>query len=211
MTIGNSHPKYRRFRFDAGSLSLNFVATVRHRGAEPRDLLIAPEALPKWLHLAGLFHIDTTPSQNEYEEAVLLRESIHAAVQSIILNAQPESGDIARINLAAAFPLAVPQLHTNAASVAWETDNPVKACLAVIARDAITIMTGAERKRLKRCESGGCRMLFLDNSPSNRRRWCAMSICGNREKIRSHRQRKQLQSHDDQTGAKIRNCSKEAP
>jgi len=211
MTIGNSHPKYRRFRFDAGSLSLNFVATVRHRGAEPRDLLIAPEALPKWLHLAGLFHIDTTPSQNEYEEAVLLRESIHAAVQSIILNAQPESGDIARINLAAAFPLAVPQLHTNAASVAWETDNPVKACLAVIARDAITIMTGAERNRLKRCESGGCRMLFLDNSPSNRRRWCAMSICGNREKIRSHRQRKQLQSHDDQTGAKIRNCSKEAP
>lgn len=211
MTIGNSHPKYRRFRFDAGSLSLNFVATVRHRGAEPRDLLIAPEALPKWLHLAGLFHIDTTPSQNEYEEAVLLRESIHAAVQSIILNAQPESGDIARINLAAAFPLAVPQLHTNAASVAWETDNPVKACLAVIARDAITIMTGAERNRLKRCESGGCRMLFLDNSPANRRRWCAMSICGNREKIRSHRQRKQLQSHDDQTGAKIRNCSKEAP
>jgi len=202
MTIGNSHPKYRRFRFDAGSLSLNFVATVRHRGAEPRDLLIAPEALPKWLHLAGLFHIDTTPSQNEYEEAVLLRESIHAAVQSIILNAQPESGDIARINLAAAFPLAVPQLHTNAASVAWETDNPVKACLAVIARDAITIMTGAERNRLKRCESGGCRMLFLDNSPANRRRWCAMSICGNREKIRSHRQRKQLQNHDDQTATR---------
>ena len=202
MTSGNSHPKYRRFRFDAGSLSLNFVATVRHRGAEPRDLLTSPAALRKWLHLAGFFPIDNSPSQNEYEEAVLLRESIHAAIQSIILDAQPESGDIARINQASAFPPAIPQLHAAAASVTWETDNPVKACLADIARDAITIMTGAERNRLKRCESGGCRMLFLDNSPANRRRWCAMSICGNREKIRSHRQRKQLQNHDDQTATR---------
>jgi predicted RNA-binding Zn ribbon-like protein len=33
-------------------------------------------------------------------------------------------------------------------------------------------------------------MLFADNSPANRRRWCAMNICGNREKIKMHRQRK---------------------
>ena len=42
----NAHPKYNQFRFDTGSLSLNFVATVRHRGgSQPRDLLSAPEAL----------------------------------------------------------------------------------------------------------------------------------------------------------------------
>jgi len=192
MALRNSHQKYHNFRFDAGSLTLNFVATVRHRGSEPRDLLKTPEALLKWLHQAGLFLPDVSPSLKDHEEAVLLRESIHDAVKSIILNIMPQTADIERINRAAQFPLAIPQLHGTADSVAWETKNPMRACLAVIARDAITIMSGADRDHLKMCENGSCRMLFLDNSPANRRRWCAMSICGNREKIRMHRQRKKL-------------------
>jgi hypothetical protein len=54
MVQRKSCAKYSRFRFDAGSLALNFVATVRHRGSEPKDLLSKPAALSQWFELSGI-------------------------------------------------------------------------------------------------------------------------------------------------------------
>jgi predicted RNA-binding Zn ribbon-like protein len=190
MAQRNSHPKYSQFRFDTGSLSLNFVATMRHRGSPPRELLSTPEDLTRWLQLVGLITSPILLSSKDHEEAVLLREAIHDTVRSLILNKRPHKDDIELINRTARFSLAVPQLRTTADSVKWETAHPVKAALAVIARDAITLIGDTGRGRLKMCDSGSCRMLFVDTSPSNRRRWCAMSICGNRQKVTMHRQRK---------------------
>jgi predicted RNA-binding Zn ribbon-like protein len=192
MAQRNSHPKYSQFRFDSGSLSLNFVATMRHRGSPPRELLSTPEALTRWLQLVGLITSPVLLSSKDYEEALLLREAIHETVRSLILNKRPLRDDIDLINRIAKFSIAVPQLHSTAESIKWETAHPVKAGLAVIARDAITLIGDTGRGRLKMCDSGSCRMLFVDKSPSNRRRWCAMSICGNRQKVTMHRQRKML-------------------
>jgi len=192
MARRNSHPKYSQFRFDTGSLSLNFVATVRHRGSQPRDLLSMPESLSKWLHLSGLVAPTASITLKDHKEALLLREAIHDTARSLVLNEEPSKNDIERINRAAEFPIAVPQLHIAADSIKWETAHPVNACLAVIARDAITLMGDAERNRLKMCDSNSCQMLFVDTSPANRRRWCAMSVCGTRQKVAIHRQRKSL-------------------
>lgn len=193
MALKNVHPKYIRFRFDTGSLPLNFAATVRHRGSQPRDLLPTPEALQKWFHLAGLAAPAVSPK--DHEEALLLREAIHDTVRSVILDSKPKKTDIDRINRAAAYPPAVPQLDPSADRIHWETTHPVKAALAVIARDAVTLVGGADRDRMKICDGNSCQMLFADHSPANRRRWCAMSICGNREKIRMHRQRQKACNH----------------
>lgn len=38
-------------------------------------------------------------------------------------------------------------------------------------------------------ECGRCSWLFLDFSPSRRRRWCSMAICGNRAKAERHHRR----------------------
>jgi predicted RNA-binding Zn ribbon-like protein len=72
----------------------------------------------------------------------------------------------------------------------WETSYPVKASLAAIARDAIIICSHQEREHLKICNDKGCQMLFKDASPNNHRRWCSMSICGNRSKVSQHREQK---------------------
>ncbi|MDQ1130688.1 CGNR zinc finger domain-containing protein [Microbacterium sp. SORGH_AS_0888] len=44
--------------------------------------------------------------------------------------------------------------------------------------------------RLKACESETCRWVYYDNSPSGRSRWCTMSVCGSRAKMRAYRARK---------------------
>ena len=47
-----------------------------------------------------------------------------------------------------------------------------------------------EPDRLKTCDNPTCAMLFYDRGKNNRRRWCTMSICGNRDKVANYRARK---------------------
>ncbi|NMO89782.1 CGNR zinc finger domain-containing protein [Actinomycetospora sp. TBRC 11914] len=49
------------------------------------------------------------------------------------------------------------------------------------------LLAGEERRRIGRC--GRCSWLFLDPSPSRRRRWCSMATCGNRAKAARHHAR----------------------
>lgn len=183
------HPKYSKFRFDAGSLSLNFVATVRHRGSQPRDLLADPKAFSRWSASAACNSIAVAPSGQDLESAILLREAIYRVLGAIIEEKCPQQLDMDRINIAAAEPLAVPQVRLPSFQIKWESANPAKACLAEVARDAVMLIGAIDRRHLKMCDSPSCRMLFADNSPANRRRWCSMSICGNRQKIKVYRDR----------------------
>jgi len=190
VTPRRPHPKYSQFRFDAGSIALNFVTTVKHRGAQPRDLLSTPAALDDWFRRAGFSNLDVESSFRDAEEALLLREAVYRTVRALIIHETPQADDVNRINATAAYSLAVPQLDAASYGVQWESAHPIEACLAEVARDAVIIIGSSERHRLKLCANPGCQMLFLDNSPANRRRWCAMSICGNRAKVTLHRQRK---------------------
>ena len=42
---------------------------------------------------------------------------------------------------------------------------------------------------VKSCEGPTCTLLFADHTRSRSRRWCTMSVCGNRAKVAAHRSR----------------------
>ena len=42
---------------------------------------------------------------------------------------------------------------------------------------------------VKGCEGATCTLLFADHTRSRSRRWCSMSVCGNRAKVAAHRRR----------------------
>ena len=113
------------FRFDAGSLALNFVATVRHRGSQPNDLLSGPDALSQWFQLAGLIKSSVCLSSEEHENACLLREAIHRTVRSLLFEEKANTDDIAMINMAARYSVAVPQLNADSLCLEWKMSNPV--------------------------------------------------------------------------------------
>lgn len=54
---------------------------------------------------------------------------------------------------------------------------------------ATTLLTSDAMRRVKACEAGNCRWLFLDTSKNGARRWCKMEVCGNRMKARRFQQR----------------------
>jgi predicted RNA-binding Zn ribbon-like protein len=55
--------------------------------------------------------------------------------------------------------------------------------LAAIARSAAELLVEDPRAPIRRCANPSCGLFFYDNSRTRRRRWCSMSICGNRHKV----------------------------
>jgi predicted RNA-binding Zn ribbon-like protein len=61
--------------------------------------------------------------------------------------------------------------------------------LAAIARSAAEIIVEGAQARLRICANARCGLFFSDDSRTHRRRWCSMSICGNRHKVASFARR----------------------
>jgi predicted RNA-binding Zn ribbon-like protein len=66
--------------------------------------------------------------------------------------------------------------------------------LSTIARDAIELFTGPMAARIRQRAGPACSLIFVDTSRPGRRRWCSMERCGNIEKQRALRARRQRRS-----------------
>jgi len=61
--------------------------------------------------------------------------------------------------------------------------------LCAISRSAGGLLGSDAHARVRRCADESCGRLFIDESRNHTRRWCDMSSCGNRAKVRRFRQR----------------------
>jgi len=176
------------FRFRGGHMALDFAATLARRlKADPRELLIAPADLARWLVAAGMTELPPKVSAADLAAAHALREAIYALVEAQIHGRGPAGQDIATLNRIAGVPAAVPWLD-DAGSVRWRGD--AAALLALLAREAVLLLGGADRARIRQCEAEGCALLFLDMSRAGDRRWCSMQGCGNKAKVAEFRRRR---------------------
>ena len=55
--------------------------------------------------------------------------------------------------------------------------------LAAVARSAAEIIAEGPNARLRLCANPRCGLFFYDTSRTHRRRWCSMTVCGNRHKV----------------------------
>lgn len=179
------------FRFTAGRLSLNLVATLGERGHRDIERLLSPADFARWCVDAGLMSNTPEVSPKTLRSVKMLREAIYQVAQALRCDHVPNVVDIETINAWAARSPVVLQLKPDGRSVSWTTVCSVDAALASIARDAIDLFSSSWVERIKTCANPDCAMLFLDTSRPGQRRWCAMSGngCGNRAKKTTWRQR----------------------
>ena len=64
------------------------------------------------------------------------------------------------------------------------------ALLAELAAAITVSVAEGTWRRLKACAMHSCRWVYYDKSPGGRSRWCSMSVCGSRAKMRAYRGRK---------------------
>jgi predicted RNA-binding Zn ribbon-like protein len=68
----------------------------------------------------------------------------------------------------------------------WSTPN---ALLLPIAEAMAHLVCSEDFSLVKGCEGKACTLLFLDRTHGRARRWCSMSVCGNRAKQAAYRER----------------------
>jgi predicted RNA-binding Zn ribbon-like protein len=70
----------------------------------------------------------------------------------------------------------------------WRTPDSL---LLPIAHAMANFVTSEDLSRVKACEKSPCTLFFLDRTRGQARRWCSMTLCGNRAKQALHRSRLQ--------------------
>jgi predicted RNA-binding Zn ribbon-like protein len=169
-----------RFRAGAGRLCLDFIRTLRYRGTPSETEELPDErAWGAWIDQFGPFATPVRPESAR--DARSVREAVHELVTGAL---RPSSRQ--RLNRFAALPVPAPSL-TPSGELRWQASDPASAMLALVARDALELVTSPEFARVRRCAGERCGALFLDTSRPGTRRWCSMGVCGNQAKKSAHR------------------------
>lgn len=61
--------------------------------------------------------------------------------------------------------------------------------LGAVAEAIATLLAEGDFRLVRQCEHPECVMWFYDRTKSHRRRWCSMTLCGNRHKVAEFRKR----------------------
>ncbi|MBO9623733.1 MAG: CGNR zinc finger domain-containing protein [Sphingomonas sp.] len=181
------------FRFRGGNAALDLAATLQARlTPAPRELLVAPGDLDRWLVSAGLVKASPGATDADLTDARALREAIFMLAGG--LHGRERDADARSVlNRIAAAPAAVPVLGAEG-GVALE--GSVAGLLSFLAREAVHLFGGEQAAHIRQCQSPTCTIYFVDTSRSGDRRWCSMSACGNKAKVAEFRRRKRASPPD---------------
>lgn len=58
--------------------------------------------------------------------------------------------------------------------------------LEILARSFAKFLVEGDISRVRKCAEPTCTLYFVDESKAGRRKWCSMSLCGNRAKATNH-------------------------
>jgi predicted RNA-binding Zn ribbon-like protein len=172
-----------------GALCLDYANTV-DRGADDEpwrpatsDVLSTRDSLGIWAARMGIPAPRRSPAR-ELREARHLRDAVYRGFSAIARGRTPSRDDLETIRRTYAAGVRAGALAPGADgwSWSWPAEEP-RAVRFAVAADAVALLQDPDRlTRVSRCPGAHCGWLFAN--ASGRRRWCAMSACGSREKSR---------------------------
>ncbi|MFD9500181.1 CGNR zinc finger domain-containing protein [Streptomyces sp. NPDC060035] len=170
-------------------LAIDLVNTRPDTADGPVDLLADVTQLRSWLSLQAERFPEPTSDGAALTEADLaavhaVREHIAAAVHAARHGERPPPKALDGLNAALHAAPAIQELVWDGGSVTLTSQRPGAPgtrLAALLAEDAVGLLTDPAVRKVRICEGEGCVMLFLQAHP--RRRWCSTSRCGNRARV----------------------------
>lgn len=128
------------------------------------------------------------------KRAIELREAIYRLLSASAHGKEPSGRDVEILNGFLASGVTRPRIVREAGKFQWEWNESGVAndkMLWAIARSAADLLTSEHVDKVRECanEDEGCGWLFLDHTKNHSKRWCDMSGCGNRAKVRRYYER----------------------
>ncbi|WP_059012776.1 CGNR zinc finger domain-containing protein [Streptomyces specialis] len=178
------------YRFDPGALCLELLPTGGPGAFARYEVLHGPADLAVW---AARCRLTPTPvvevSDAELASAKALRDALWRLALARAEGAPGAPADVAVVNRAAARPPLVPAVGPDGERT-WAGAVTGERLLATVAHDAVELLTGGFRDRIRKCAGDDCYLVYVDTSRPGSRRWCSMEHCGNRHKVRALRARR---------------------
>jgi predicted RNA-binding Zn ribbon-like protein len=156
---------------------------------EDTEELATPAALGAWLTAHGLLDAGADVRRAELRRALELREALRAALAANAgLELDPAApGVLERAARRARLELRFDDHgHARAQPLTSGVDGALGRLLAAVA----AAQEDGTWPRLKACLADDCRWAFYDRSRNRSAVWCDMGVCGNRQKVRSYRERR---------------------
>lgn len=183
-----------------GSLALDFVNTRALTRSGIVDALGSYTELRGWLEalevpgLGELLPSSPPGRRTLMGEARRLRDGLVHAFADVAPGRPMASPTLFELNRALGLARRVELLQSGPSGlslvVRYSSVHPA-GILAPIALSAAELITDVDPSRLRSCDADGCPRWFHDTSKGGRRRWCAMSTCGNRAKAARFRRRQE--------------------
>ena len=190
-----------------GHIALDFANTVDwHASDNPHEWLDAYDDFLVWCEDSGilssqelrdqaeLMAADPSGARAAHEIIIQTREALYRIFTAIAHARRPSSGDLEFVNARLREAMAHVEIaaNDNGYSWGWETETKsLERPLWPILHAAAELLTSDDLARVKQCADhrDGCGWLFVDMSRNRSRRWCSMSDCGNRAKVRRYYRR----------------------
>jgi predicted RNA-binding Zn ribbon-like protein len=190
------------FLFVANKPILDLLNTRPVLAVGPTELLSDVRALERWLIASDMM---TSPQSRAVlrswrhstragtfrEQLIAFRERLREAVVRMENGASPTDAFLAEVNSLLLQNPRRTSLHKIDGKIVRETvfkpREPADLWAPIINATA-DLLAETELSRIRKCEA--CVLHFFDTSKKGSRRWCSMSICGNKHKVAAYQTRK---------------------
>jgi predicted RNA-binding Zn ribbon-like protein len=182
---------------------LDLINSLEYEDGQPDEHLPTVDAAIEYFTRRGIAHADALRSDATHDPVAwisrirrtrgALREVWDAAVEG----RTADVAAVATLNEALAHTPRT-ELHAALGGVVvdhrHEAADPTGEALARVVEPLVVALAAGHTARFRICANDGCRWVFEDTSRGGRRRWCDMSSCGNRAKVRRHRSKRRDES-----------------
>lgn len=187
-----------QFELIAGAVCLDFVNTLDDRFSDhPKELLASYRDLARFAEDAKLLshqqvdhlsaHSEKPSAQRALKSAIQMREAMSEVFYAPARERPVPKAALATLNHYVQQAAQHARLVPADGHFEWQFDpaqDNLESPLWPIARSAAELLASDQLQYVRACASPTCEWLFLDESKNHRRRWCDMTKCGNRAKVK---------------------------
>jgi predicted RNA-binding Zn ribbon-like protein len=193
-------PVFRELFLIGGHPALNFLNTVKYRGAaDPQDKLASLADVIAWAQISGLLAAgeakrlslqtrDIKVATRVHREICAFREQVRILFESTNPKDAKTARAVSRVEaeISALRPVATIDQNSGVLTrlIEANTLNDLKARIVAAVAE---VLSERANLRIKACNGPDCDWLFIDRTKAGRRQWCDTRTCGNNARVRRFR------------------------
>src|SRR5260370_5590678 len=199
-TSASRRPRCPKFILAGEHPAIDFANTLSIPHGQLEDLLRSWPYVVYWLSKAGLpkdpsLNLSVARGVEALRSVLKLRHAWKALLAQLIAGGKVSDEFLESLNSLLAednFHDTVQRDSKKGFQLVRSTSHlhGEKLALAILARQIASFLADANLNYLHRCaNTTTCTLYFYDTTKNHRRRWCSVSVCGNRHKVAAFRKR----------------------